>query len=79
MVSFDVIFLFTSIPTAFALQVTKNRLEADPTNSERTKMPVDTIKILLQFVARSHQSLNMFKSYLVKHGFLTVFFIKAAY
>ena len=27
----------------------------------------------------SHQSLNMFKSCLVKHGFKIVFFIKAAY
>ena len=42
--------LFTSIPTALALQVTKNRLEADPTISERTNMSVDSIMILLEFV-----------------------------
>ena len=50
MVSFDVVSLFTTIPTALALQVTKNRLEAGPTISEGTNMSVDSIMILLEFV-----------------------------
>ena len=50
MVSFDVVSLLTSIPTMLAIQVTKNRLEADPTISERTNMSVNNIMNLLEFV-----------------------------
>ena len=50
MVSFDVVSLLTSIRTTLALEVTKNRLEADPAISERTNMSVDNIMNLLEFV-----------------------------
>ena len=50
MVSFDVVSLLTSTPIILALQVTKSRLEADPTISERINMCVNNIMNLLEFV-----------------------------
>lgn len=54
MVSFDVVPLFTSIPTALAHEVTKNRLKSDPTISERTNLSVDNIMNLLELVLNNN-------------------------
>ena len=53
-VKFDDVSLFTSIPTALALHVTKDSLEADPTISERTNRSVDNLINLLDFVVNNN-------------------------
>ena len=47
MVSFDVVSLFMCVPTDLAVQVACDRLEKDPTLSERTELLVDDIVNLL--------------------------------
>ncbi|XP_022796700.1 uncharacterized protein LOC111335111 [Stylophora pistillata] len=49
MLSFDVVSLFASIPTTLAFEVTKNKLQAYPTTSERTTMSFDSIMNFLEF------------------------------
>ena len=47
LVSFDVVSLFTCVPTSRAIQVSHDRLEKDPTLSERTSLSVNDICDLL--------------------------------
>ena len=59
MLSFDVVSLFIPIPKALALQVTKNRLEADPTISERTNLPaVNSIMNFPELCITNKKELN---------------------
>ena len=47
--SYDVSFLFTSVPVDPALKLTKDLLEKDPTLKDRTVLPVEDIILLLDF------------------------------
>ena len=47
LVSFDVISLFTKVPTALALEVVQQRLTSDRTLQERTSLTVDDVMGLL--------------------------------
>ena len=49
MVSFDVVSLFTKVPTSKALAEVRKKLESDETLAERTGIPVDNIMELLTF------------------------------
>ena len=60
MVSFDVVSLFTSIPMALALEVTKTRLESDSTIPERTNVSVDNIIRLNSYLKTTTLSLVPF-------------------
>ena len=48
LVSFDVVSLFTHVPTSRAIQVTRDRLIYDPSLPDRTSLTVDDICSLLQ-------------------------------
>ena len=48
--SHDVVSLFTNIPIQKALVIVRSRLNADPTLKDRTKLSVDDIMELLEFI-----------------------------
>jgi hypothetical protein len=50
MISFDVVSLFTSIPTKLALQVIKQRLQQDISLTQRTDISITNITKLLEFL-----------------------------
>ena len=50
LVSFDVVSLFTCIPTHLAIEVVKERLDFDQSLPERTNLSIQNIVALLQFV-----------------------------
>ena len=50
LVSFDVVSLFTCIPTHLAMEVVKERLDFDKSLPERTNLSIQNIIALLQFV-----------------------------
>ena len=50
LVSFDVVSLFTCIPTHLAIEVVKERLDFDQSLQERTNLSIQNIIALLQFV-----------------------------
>ena len=58
MVSFDVVSLFTSIPTNLALQVIQQRLQQDTLLTQRTNISITNIIKLLDFVLQ-----NSFSTY----------------
>ena len=62
MVSFDVVSLFTSIPTKLALQVVKQRLQQDISLTQRTDISITNITKLLEFVLQ-----NSFFTYKNEH------------
>ena len=49
LVSFDVVSLFTNVPTSLAVEVGRKRLEADEELSARTQLGVQEIVTLLEF------------------------------
>ena len=53
LLSFDVVSLFSQIPTDLAIDVVRRRLEDDNTLSERTTLTINSITTLLEFCLKT--------------------------
>lgn len=68
MVSFDVVSLFTAIPVDKACNYIRNKLEDDPSLHCRTKLNVDDITSLLNFVLSNNYFIFKDNVYKQIHG-----------
>ena len=68
LVSFDVVSLFTRVPTSRAIQVTRDRLMNDPSLPDRTSLTVDDICSLLQLCLEATYLVFEGKVYRQIHG-----------
>ena len=68
LVSFDVVSLFTRVPTSRAIQVTRDHLMNDPSLPDRTSLIVDDICSLLHFCLEATYLVFEGKVYLQIHG-----------
>ena len=66
--SFDVVSLFTCVPTDLAVQVARRRLEKDQTLPDRTDLSVDDIMDLLTLCLRTTFLQFRGKAYQQVHG-----------
>ncbi len=67
-ISYDIIALFTAVPSADAISVARKRLESDPTLKDRTNLTVDQIVKLLTICLETAYFSYGGQFYLQQHG-----------